>query len=521
MFGPVSFVIGLGLLSAAGIDKMRENLGIAAYNELYRSNNHLDCCKEEVILNTVKDRSYMYCGFDSKKLQKKFPNENKADAFIHWTFREWGIRGSGLTFEHISYKSEVIEALESGDYLSPYYAEALWLSQQDTSEMAAKVKEEVLNSPIIQRAWGYAYEDRKQIELWFRKWTLLGVQEQRYKTRSEKEKPIEVGKYTNEFSFHPGESRASITRYMADTFNKMQELKEKYISPQNESFNSNAPHFGIDPSPGTLFDYMDNIHIDEWDTYGLYKLPNGESCIEDAPNQLIVTEDQMREFWKNNKFIQHAKKEWEICQEFATKYDLSEVGLDAYDIMEYCSSFFGPKSTQLFFEGYFWTHWNWGKNSYKVVMAEKMNIKREPYQYKTTNIVNLEELRKRLKQERRNMLKSDEQFRMGYYQCIFYESLRTREDEAEAIINIMEKWAIHEDMADDYSEWLDLKFKIDRTECEAAAKEILSWFDQDWERKKGKPIVLKEKQEKQEEVNQAERKKRRSKPKRLTRNRCS
>ncbi len=509
MIGPLSFVIGIGLLSAAALDKTLENARIAGYQNLHNPNVDIGWQGEAAIQKLVRDYYQVYAGFDQKKLEKDFPNI-WFRSLIKWTFNEWGLEIYSLKDVRDAHCLEALEALRSGQYLSPYYAQALWLSQCDTKEAAEEVKEEILNSPIIQRAWYDTYEDMKQIELWSRQWSILNV-------RALSDEPVDLGKYTGRFLCSP---RACIIRCMANSFNAMSELKNTYVSPKNESKNSNEPNFGIKPSPGDIYDFIDNIHIDEWDTYGLYKFPNGESCLDDAPNELLATEDQMREFWARNKFLQYEKKEWEICQEFADKYDLSKVGLDVYDIREFCSSYYGPKSTQLMrrdeMEGNYYSG-PYKPRDYKYFMREKMGLG-DFYAYSKTNIVNLKELREKLQQDRVEMFKSDEEFRRGYYRCVFYESLCTREDKLECLLEnqnneFKSESKIMQSMRADMSTVDEDPFNNSRTEAirsefKEAAKEIVSWFDQDWERKKGKPIVLEEKQK-------------RNKPKRLTRNKCS
>ena len=128
----------------------------------------------------------------------------------------------------------------------------------------------------------------------------------------------------------------------------------------------------------------------------------------------------------------------------------------------------------------------------------------DSHPYSKTNIINLQKLRRKLQQDRMDMFKSDEEFRRGYYRCVFYESLCTREDKLESLVekpksllgfNIIDNIVADMSTVDDNCRTY-LKTEAIRSEFKESSREILSWFDQDWERKKGKPIILEEKTKK-------------------------
>lgn len=371
MIGPISFIIGMGLLGAAGISKGFELSNRREYNS--RVKDRLGDLSMKEIDRTIRFRFDTYGGFDVAKIVEELGEDRTKKLLRDWTLLELG-------FDYGFHDEEGLQKyLWSGDYLSPLYGEALWLLEGDKSGKPEQVKNEIMSEAANMGEYG-TYENAKKQETLWRKGTIYGAFERMimpwdpfssYDIYSYDKKTQGEHLYDslmlNKFG---DDTQSEKLRNTADSIQALNILKSRFAQFEmigiRESLNH--PRYNIKPSQESIRKLFD-FHVDEWETYGLGRYPDGRVIYENK--HLVESISKMKNFWKDNKFLEHMKREREICFKFANKYDLSAFDLDEYDVMQFCLDGYGPRSTILCDKGLKLTN----TDIYIMVKENKQKIK--------------------------------------------------------------------------------------------------------------------------------------------------
>lgn len=401
MIGPISFLVGLGLLGGAGISKMLDSSRINA--EKAYCSTHLNSYEEEELKKAMGGIS-VFNGFRRFKIAQEIGDPAEANELLRvWILRELGYKAP------IEGEEKMEKYFYSGEYISPLYSAALYIRNNKfdlTCELIKDINETMENR--LNKPFGDTYEDTKKRTLLWRKAELLGeldvVNASPYYNARDggvSYKRTKGGEYLrtickNGFLPHELKYEKPIYDEISDiltvhdiilSFIRLNQLAN-YIQKKDidKCFSYNKPQYDIKPDKEALkklFNCHANIH--EESKFGLH------FDYDEKEIQLIKSEDELKEFWSKNKYLQYQKKEKEICFEFAEKYDLSYFDLDKYDVAEYCCDGVGIRYT---------------------------NISR----YNGTDIKQLKDFEEKLREKRTKILTTNSDFLQDYAYCALYNS---------------------------------------------------------------------------------------------------
>lgn len=458
MVGPIGFLIGVALLGGAGFSKRCEIIDRNNYNK-YCTTILTDAALYK-IKQTI-NRSNNYAGFE-----KGF----NSDICLYWTKGELG-------YPVDCYKGEdlkQIEQMASGKHLAPYYAQALWLVEHRKTEEGKKLAQEVVEEEEVRRreeeenVYKPKYQKIKEDEIFKRKKYLYGTSPERFDNIF-KEAQLPTLKIAK----------------LADDLEAFEEMKEylyqnELADPSREPQHPHEEHWGIKPSPIGVADGLDLRILDDEKIYGTFLRPDGTLQLKNKT--LKASQEDIAKYWEGNKYLQYREKQKEKCKAFAEKYDLSQYGMDEYDIFAICLTYFGPKYSklcrsrwwrdnreELFRDEFYDADKEWEEELPSCLRKKKLSKKDQEWldslqserwdfqrnisnlrsgyistaydvssqDYSLENINQFEEiaeLRNSLENEFNELVESDEQFRHDFFKCVVYEMLySTTEKELERI----------------------------------------------------------------------------------------
>ena len=399
MIGPISFLVGLGLLGGAGISKMLDSSRINA--EKAYCSTHLHPYDERE-LKKAMGNSWYFNGFMREKISQELGDRYETNRLLRvWILRELGYRTP------IEDEEKMEKYFYSGDYVSPLYSAALYIWKNNFN-LRRQLVEEIQNTmkERLDKPFTDTYEDTKKRTLFLRRAQAIG-ELNTYKvypyynsregfTNDKRTRGGEIYRLICDDGILPHELRYKELPYeeaqnmydVQDIVKSFIELNSlaRYILKRDGIDNCdsrNRPQYKIEPDK-EAFERLFNCHTDEEETFGIH-LKYDEDKLK-----LIKSEDELREFWSKNTYLQYQKEEKELCFEFAEKYDLSYFNLDKYDVAEFCCDGVGFRYT---------------------------NIRR----YNGTDIKQLKEFEEKLREKRISLLMSDHNFLQDYTYCAEYD----------------------------------------------------------------------------------------------------
>lgn len=403
MGGPISFLIGLGLLGGAGLSKAFEPrtvpipAGSSGKAFGYDQVGHMIF---EEIKRDVRLHLDGYGGFDTERLLKRFDRDHVIGMLTEWTIRE-----CGYSEKYYSYDYEVVNYLDSGEYLHPMYGAAVEVLRQIENGASDRALQEI-EDVMMRRGYQdfqFTYEDVKMKELL---WTKAVV----YRLIPEPLVPADpaIDKIDECLNFidaktMPESADATKLRHVIDGLLVPQRVKRRFIRTYHfeDRPSKNRPNLDVREkylsSGSQMVNDLFSFHMNEWDIYGTYIfdgkemnywvdtlkgaiIPISEYDIQnwntsekwsslryrtkemrngyDHPilYKLIKPRKELQEFWKDNRYIQYKRQELEEALEFADKYDLSFFQLDGYDVAQFCSDHIGPQFTKILTDSHSATH---------------------------------------------------------------------------------------------------------------------------------------------------------------------